>query len=151
MERGEEDKVRGLIARLEYEDQVFRRNQSRPLSKCMEKRSSAPVRRRIAGKNVILVAEEDSTIMGLCWITIIDRGLDKQGEIAEFCVEKRFRRRGIGRELVMAAKQLFIDEHVNVAFAWTHHENKPAVKLYEKAGFKQVTQLVLAFVPEATG
>jgi hypothetical protein len=90
MKRGEEDKVRELIARLEYEDQSSQRKQSKPLSEYMEKRFSVPVRRRIAGKNVILVAEEDETIAGLCWITIMDRGVDKQGEIAEFYVEKRF-------------------------------------------------------------
>jgi ribosomal protein S18 acetylase RimI-like enzyme len=77
--------------------------------------------------------------------------VDKQGEIAESYVEERFRRRRIGRELGMAAKQVFIDEHVEVAFAWTHYENKEAVRLYESAGFKRVTQLVLAFVPQVTG
>jgi L-amino acid N-acyltransferase YncA len=51
----------------------------------------------------------------------------------------------------MAAKQLFIDEHVEVAFVWTHHENDAAVRLFENAGFKQVTQLVLAFVPQVRG
>jgi GNAT superfamily N-acetyltransferase len=148
MKRGEEDKVRELVARLECEDQSFWRKQAKPLSEYMKKRSSIPVRRRILGKNVILVAEEDGTIAGLCWITITDRGVDKQGEIAEFYVETGFRRRGIGRILATAAKRVFIDEHVEVAFVWTHHENEAAVRLFENAGFKRVTQLVLALVPK---
>jgi ribosomal protein S18 acetylase RimI-like enzyme len=151
MKRGEEDKIRELIARLEHEDQSFRRKEPKPLSEYMEKRCSVLVRTRITGKNVILVAEEDRRIVGLCWITITDRGVDKQGEIAGFYVENRFRRRGIGQELLMAARQVFINERVEVAFAWTHYENRAAVRLYEKAGFKQVTQLVLVFVPQATG
>lgn len=147
MKRGEEDKVRELIAILEYEDQFLWRRQAKPLSECVERRSSMPVKESIEGKNVILVAEERGTIAGLCWITIVDRGVDRQGEIAEFYVEKGFRRKGIGRELVTAAKQLFIDEQVEVAFVWTHHENEAAARLFENAGFKPVTQLVMAFVP----
>ena len=46
-----------------------------------------------------------------------------------------------------AAKQLFVDEHAEVAFAWTHHGNKAAVELYKNAGFKEVDQLVMAYVP----
>ena len=96
----------------------------------------------------IFVAEEDSKIVGLCWCTVVDRGVDKQGEIAEFYVEKEFRNRGIGKDLIAVAKQFFIDEKVEVAFVWTHHGNQAATELYESAGFKEVTQLVMAFVPE---
>lgn len=77
--------------------------------------------------------------MGLCWCTIVDRGIDKQAEIAEFYVERRHRGKGIGKELIKAAKQLFINEHVEVAFVWTHHGNKAALKLYKDAGFKEGT------------
>lgn len=86
-------------------------------------------------------------VIGLCWCTIVDRGVDKQGELVEFYVEREFRGRGIGKELITVAKQLFINEQVEVAFAWTHHGNNAAIKLYENAGFKEVDQLVMAFVP----
>lgn len=147
MKKGEENKVRELLARLDYEDQTFWRKQTKTLEECLLESSKVPIGEEVKGKNVIFVAEEEDTIIGLCWCTIVDRGIDKQGEIAEFFVEKEFRGKGIGKELANAAKQLFISEKVEVAFAWTHHGNEAAIKLYKDAGFKEVDQLVMAFVP----
>lgn len=113
----------------------------------MTKTSKMPISEKIEGKSVILLAEEDGKMVGLYWCTIVDRGVDKQGELAEFYVESEYRRKGIGKALVQAAKQLFIDEKVEVAFVWTHHGNASAIELYKDAGFKEVTQLVMAFVP----
>ena len=147
MRHGEEDRVRALIAELSYEDQIFWRKPTKPLEEHMAESSRILVGEEVEGKNVILVAEEDGVIVGLCWCTIVDRGVDKQGEVAEFYVEKEFRSKGIGEELITAAKQLFINEQVEVAFVWTHHGNKAAIRLYKDAGFKEVDQLVMAFVP----
>lgn len=146
MKLGEEDCIRALLARLSYEDQTFWRKQAKRLKEYLSKSSKIRVGEEIKGKNVILVAEEDSKIVGLCWCTIVDRGIDKQGEIAEFYVEKEYRGKNIGAELMAAAKQLFINEQVEVAFAWTHHGNEVAIKLYKNAGFKEVDQLVMALV-----
>mgnify|MGYP001083718926 CR=1 FL=1 len=147
MKNGEEAKVRELIAKLNYEDQTFWRKQTKPLEEYLGECSGIPISEEIKGKNVIFVAEEDGVIVGLCWCTIVDRGADKQGEVAEFYVEREFRGKGIGKELIAAARELFIDEHVEVAFAWTHHGNKPAIELYKSAGFKEVDQVVMAYVP----
>lgn len=149
MKRGEEDEVRALIAKLSYEDQFFWRKQTKPLEECLEKSSRIPVSEEVKGKNVIFVAEEDDKIVGLCWCTIVDRGVDKQAEVVEFYVEKEFRGKGIGQKLIAAAKQHFINEQVEVAFVWTHHGNKAAERLYKNAGFKEVDQLVMAFVPSS--
>lgn len=86
-------------------------------------------------------------IVGLCWCTIVDREMDKQGEIAEFYVKEKFRGKGIGKELIEAAQQLFIKEHAEAAFAWTHHSNMAAIKLYKNAGFKEIDQLVMLSFP----
>jgi ribosomal protein S18 acetylase RimI-like enzyme len=147
MEQGEEDRIRELLARLDYEDQAFWRKQTKTLEEYLLKSSQTPISEEIKGKSVVFVAEEEGKLIGLCWCTIVDRGIDKQGEIAEFFVEKEFRGKGTGRELVNAAKQLFISEKVEVAFAWTHHGNQAAIKLYKDAGFKEVDQLVMALVP----
>lgn len=147
MKSGDEDKIRALIARLSYEDQIFWRKQTRSLEEYLAESNRIPVNEEIGGKNVIFVAEEDGMIVGLCWCTIVDRGVDRQGEIAEFYVEQEFRGRGVAKELITAAKQLFINEQVEVAFVWTHHGNEAAIKLYKNAGFKEVDQLVMAFVP----
>jgi ribosomal protein S18 acetylase RimI-like enzyme len=86
-------------------------------------------------------------IVGFCWCTIVDRGVDKQGEANELYVEKEYRNSGIGSQLISAAKQLFIEEDINLAFVSVHHGHKVAVGRYEDAGFKEVDQLVMAFVP----
>jgi len=144
---GEEDKVRALIAKLDYEDQTYWRKQTKTLEECQAESSRIPISEEVKGKSVILIAEEDGAIVGLCWCTAVDRGVDKQGEIAEFYVEREYRGRGLGKELLAAAKELFISEQVGVAFAWTHHGNEAAIKLYKDAGFKEVDQLVMAFIP----
>jgi len=147
MKYGEEDMVRALISELDYEDQTYWLKQTKPLEQCLAKSSRIPISEEIEGKNVIFVAEEDGKLVGLCWCSIVDRGVDKQGEIAEFYVEREYRSKGIGKELITAAKQLFISERVEVAFVWTHHGNKAAIELYKSVGFKEVDQLVMAFVP----
>jgi ribosomal protein S18 acetylase RimI-like enzyme len=147
MKHGEEDKVRELLAKLSCEDQVYWRKQTKPFEEYLKESSKLPTSEEIKGKNVILVAEEDGMIVGLCWCSVVDRGVDKQGEIAEFYVESGFRSKGIGKQLMAVAKQLFIEEQVEVAFAWTHQGNKEAIELYKTAGFKEVDQLVMALVP----
>ena len=150
MKHGEEDKIRELIAKLSYEDQTLWRKRIKPMEECLTESSRIPVSAEIKGKNVILVAEEDGTIVGLCWCSIVDRGVDKQAEIVEFYIEREYRGRGIGKELITAAKQLFINEQVEVAFVWTHHGNKAAIELYKDAGFKEVDQIVMALVLSKT-
>lgn len=147
MEPGEEYKVRRLIAQLSYEDQILWRKQTKSLEEYLEEYSKMPVSKEIEGKNAIFVAEKDSKIIGLCWCTIVDRGVDRQGEIAEFYVEGEYRRKGIGKELIKVAKQFFSNEKAEVAFVWTHHGNEAAIRLFRNVGFKEVTQLVMAFKP----
>ena len=146
MKRGEETKVRMLLAKLSYEDQTYWRRNAKPLKECEAESSSIPISEEVTGKNTILVAEDDGELVGLCWCTTVDRGIDKQGEIAEFYVEREYRGKGVGKQLINAAKKLFSDEQVEVAFAWTHHGNKAATELYRNAGFKEVDQLVMALV-----
>ena len=150
MKHGEEDKIRELLAKLSYEDQLLWRKQIKPLRECLTESSRIPVSEEIKGKNVIFVAEEDRMIVGLCWCTIVDRGVDKQAEIAEFYVEREYRGKSIAKGLMTAAKQLFVNEKVEVAFAWTHHGNEAAIELYRSAGFKEVDQLVMALVLSKT-
>jgi len=144
MRHSEEECVRALIAELSYEDQTYWRKQTKTFEEYKAESGKIPVSEQVEGKNVILVAEEEGLIVGLCWCTIVNRGVDKQGEIAEFYVKNRYRGRGIGKELMTAAKQLFVKERVEVAFAWTHRGNKAAIGLYKNAGFKEVDQLVMA-------
>jgi ribosomal protein S18 acetylase RimI-like enzyme len=146
MKHGKEDSVRTLLAKLGFGDQTFWRRETKSLEEYLAESSRIALSEEIKGKNVFLVAEEDGKVVGFCWCTIVDRGIDKQGEVAEFYVEKEYRGKGIGKELLAAAKQLFIKEQVKVAFVWTHFGNEAAIALYKDAGFKEVDQLVMAFV-----
>ncbi|UCH32844.1 MAG: GNAT family N-acetyltransferase [Candidatus Bathyarchaeota archaeon] len=114
----------------------------------MEKYSKIPINHVIKGKNAILVAEEERKIVGLCWCTLMDRGIDRQGEIAEFYIEEEHRDRGIGKELLETAKRFFTRGRAEVVFVWARHGNEAAKKLYRNAGFKEVTQLVRAYIPK---
>ena len=147
MKSGDEDGIRVLIAKLSFEDQTFWRKQPKSLEEYLAESGRIPITEEIEGKNVIFVAENDGMIVGLCWCTIVDRGVDKQAEVVEFFVEREYRGKGVGNGLITTAKQLFMNEQVEVAFAWTHYDNKAAIKLYKNAGFKEVDQLVMAFIP----
>ncbi len=148
MKHGEENEIRTLYAKLSFEDQTLWRKKIKPIREYLVEASEMPIAEEIKGKNVILVAEEDGTIVGFCWCTIVDRGVDKQAEIAEFYVEKEYRGKGLGSALLAAARQLVLNEEVEIAFAWTHQGNKEAIELYKSAGFKKVDQLVMAFIPQ---
>ena len=148
MELGEEGQVRRLLAELSYEDQALWREQAEPLEEYLEKYRKIPISHKVKGRSAIFVAEEEGKIVGLCWCTLVDRGIDRQGEIAEFYVEKEHRGKGIGNELLETSKQFFIRERAEVVFVWTHQGNEAAIELYENAGFKKVTQIVMAYAPK---
>ncbi|TET64967.1 GNAT family N-acetyltransferase [Candidatus Bathyarchaeota archaeon] len=147
MELGEEDKVRRLLSELSFEDQTLWRKQAKPLEEYLEKYSKIPISHAVEGKNAIFVEEEEGKIIGLCWCTLVDRGIDRQGEIAEFYIEEEHRGKGIRKELLETAKQFFTRERAEVVFVWTHHGNEAAIELYKNAGFKEVTQIVMAYIP----
>jgi len=148
MELGEEDQVRRLLAELSYEDQAFWRKQAETLGEYLEKYCKIPISHEVEGKNAIFVAEEGDKIVGLCWCTLVDRGIDRQGEIAEFYVEEEYRGKGIAKELLETTKRFFTRERAEVVFVWTHQGNEAAVELYKNAGFKEVTQIVMAYAPK---
>jgi len=147
MKLGEKDKVRRLLAELSFEDQTLWRKQTKPLQEYIKKHSKIPISQAVEGKNAIFVAEEEGEIIGMCWCTLVDRGIDRQGEIAEFYIEEEHRGKGIGKALLKTAKQFFTSEGAEVVFVWTHHGNEAAIELYKNAGFREVTQIVMAYVP----
>jgi ribosomal protein S18 acetylase RimI-like enzyme len=146
MKHGEEGKIRELLAKLSHEDYIYWHKTAKPYETCLQESSKFPITEEVKSKSVILVAEEDSKIVGFCWCTMSDRGIDKQAEIAEFYIEEAYRGKGVGKQLLEAVKQLFINEKVTVAFVWTHYGNEAAIKLYESIGFKKVDQLVMALM-----
>jgi ribosomal protein S18 acetylase RimI-like enzyme len=99
------------------------------------------------GENVILAARSKERIVGLCWCVLFNPGTGLEGEVAEVYVEVAFRSRGIGRQLLRQAVELFRKRNVTFAAVWTRENNPQAVRLYEQAGFRRTEQLVLTWLP----
>jgi hypothetical protein len=79
IERGEEGSVRTLLGKLDFEDRSLWQKQPKPLEECLLKYGATRVSREVEGKNRIFVADEEGKIVGFSWCTVVDRGVDKQG------------------------------------------------------------------------
>ncbi|HDI31323.1 MAG TPA: ribosomal-protein-alanine N-acetyltransferase [Thermofilum sp.] len=63
----------------------------------------------------------------------------KQGHVVSLAVDKPYRRKGIGRELMLKAmKSLYENYKVEEYYLEVRVSNLPAIKLYEKLGYKKV-------------
>ena len=101
-----------------------------------------------SGENVIFAARSaEGALVGLCWCVLFDPGTGLEGEVAELFVAPAFRERGLGRELLRRAVDLFKQRGVTFACVWTREANPAAVRLYEAAGFKRTEQLVMTWLP----
>ncbi len=94
---------------------------------------------------IFLVAEADSKVVGYV-MTRIERGfgflkrdLRRLGHIVSIAVHPDYRRRGIGYALMIEVlkrmKELY---KADEAYLEVRVSNTPAIKLYEKLGFKKV-------------
>ena len=94
---------------------------------------------------IFLVAEVDSRIVGYV-MTRIERGfsflrrfLRKLGHVVSIAVHPNYRRRGIGSALMVEVLKRMKDLYnVDEAYLEVRVSNTPAIKLYEKLGFKIV-------------
>ena len=87
-------------------------------------------------KTILLVAEDAKQITGFVWGNLIIYGFFRYGTIEELFVKKEFRSKGIGRSLVKEIMKRFKNLKVKVVFVTTEKENKEAIDLYKKLGFK---------------
>jgi ribosomal protein S18 acetylase RimI-like enzyme len=62
----------------------------------------------------------------------------KEGYICDCFVEKSYRRRGIGKALVKAMLEWFINKGVECVEADVYSSNVPSLKLFKKLGFEEV-------------
>lgn len=60
------------------------------------------------------------------------------GEIHEMCVEKNYKRRGIGKKLLLTSLEYFRGRKLKRAGLWVGENNNIAINLYKKFGFKEV-------------
>lgn len=118
IEKTEKDRIRELLAKLEYEDQKYYRKRPKSLDQLLAEKKRSPISDKVVGRNVIYVAEVEGRAVGLCWCVVYDWGAGKDGAIEEFYVESKYRGMGLGTELLMAARKLFVDKKVDVAGVW---------------------------------
>ncbi len=105
-----------------------------------------PLRGRL--KTILLVAEEGDRVVGFVWGNLITYGFFRYGVIEELFVKEEFRNRGIGRSLVREILNRFKRLKAEAVFVTTDPENKKAVDLYEKIGFKPCRGPWFFWVPE---
>lgn len=78
------------------------------------------------------VAEADGEIAGCCGI----RNMAGEGEITNVVVAEAFRRKGIGREMLEYMLERAKEAGIGDCTLEVRVSNLPAIRLYEKLGFK---------------
>jgi len=98
------------------------------------------VREDLAKKQgFLLIAKSRNESVGFIYATISSRQLEITrtiGSINDLYVLPKFRGRGIGRKLMVECLNKLKDAKVEVAYTRVLAENKIAISLYEKLGFK---------------
>ncbi len=87
-------------------------------------------------KSILLVAEENKKVIGFIWGHFIVYGFFKYGTIDELFCEKEFRNKGVGKELIKIIIKKFKNLNAKIVLVGTEKENKEAINLYQKSGFK---------------
>jgi ribosomal protein S18 acetylase RimI-like enzyme len=148
MRLGEEYTIRNLLAEWDFEEQMEPKHRRiKSFEELLAEKKKVEISTQVTAKNVIFVAEFNEALVGLCWCTIVDNGLSREGKIEEFYVRPEYRGKSTGVELLRAAINLFKEEKVEVAFVWTLEERKPAIEAYKKTGFKKCQEPVFYYSP----
>lgn len=89
----------------------------------------------------IFVAKENNNIVGYVIIKIMEKNNRKMRyrkilEISNLGVEEKYRNKGIGTELLNFIKNKSIENNCTDLYLTVNEENKNAIKLYEKFGFR---------------
>ena len=72
IESKEKDRIRELLAKLEYEDQKYYRKRPKSLEQLLAEKKRLPISDKVVGRNVIYVAEVEGRAVGLCWCVVYD-------------------------------------------------------------------------------
>ena len=79
------------------------------------------------------IAEDNNKVVGIIAITPIN---DKTGEIKRFYVRKKFRRQGIGKQLLNVCLEYAQKQGFQKIILWTDIRYKEAQAFYLKNGFE---------------
>ncbi len=86
--------------------------------------------------NFVLVAEEDSIVIGYIYVTCFRNQYSSGGYIEDLFITEKFLRKGIATKLILAAKEKVNSQGFRKLQLSVNTKNKGALKLYEKLGFK---------------
>ncbi|MEM1538900.1 MAG: GNAT family N-acetyltransferase [Candidatus Bathyarchaeia archaeon] len=106
-----------------------------------EFQSPSWILKNIRGENtVVFVAEVEGKIVGysLGWVSQPWAYKGKRGYICDCFVEKSYRRHGIGKALIKAMLEWFIEKGVECVEADVYSNNIPSLKLFKKLGFEEI-------------
>lgn len=143
--------IRPLLVELHLAEQPHY-PQHPQLTRAQIEASLGPIRPSFQGENVVLVVRDGSGgLAGFCWVVLFDPGTGLEGEVAELFVAARHRGKGVGEALVQRAIEVFQERGVTLGYVWTRPHNRAARRLYERAGFRPTTQMVLTWYPLGAG
>lgn len=81
-----------------------------------------------------IVAERKGKIIGYCGTYMVL----KQGNITNFVIAEKSRKRGIGRKMIFELFSMLKEKGIVDVTLEVRESNIPAIKLYKSAGFKKV-------------
>ena len=89
----------------------------------------------------IYIAKFNDEIIGYIMFDIIEKTNNimryrKQLNIDAICVDEKYRGKGIGTYLLNYTKEIAIENNCTDMYLTVNEENKDAIKLYEKFGFR---------------
>lgn len=93
-------------------------------------------------KDIILVAEVDTKIIGYIWGSLHERKshkLSKMGYIDEIYIENQFRQQGVGKKLLKNLEEEFIKLECDHLITHADWDNEVAKKSHVAWGMKPVT------------
>lgn len=90
---------------------------------------------KFRAQDKIFIAEENKKIVGFIWVCYIWYGISSAGYIENLYIEKKYRERDIGRQLVNHALKYFRRLKIKVIIAVS--VGKKRLRFYDKLGFKK--------------
>lgn len=103
---------------------------------------SAAVRTNIEKKNPHFVATHDGDVVGWCEIVRLEKPLFRHVGILEMGLVPEWRAKGIGMSMIAAALDAAKERGFVRVELTVFADNKRAVALYEKAGFRKEGELI---------
>lgn len=133
-----------VMQNMEYHIKLNKKLSWKPLSKIKKLVSKETEDDLNNPKTTIFLAELDSEVVGYISINLLDKSEYTHGGnravIDDLFVLRKYRKKGIGRALFKKARGHLKDKKVENISISVSSNNIPAIKAYEKFGFKETVK-----------